>query len=427
MASPQLEVAPARGLIDGPFSICVTGAKAGEQVALRVSTRDHASQAWASEATFIAAADGSVDVGAMAPVSGSYAITDATGPLWSMRPDDPEGGTGAFQVLSLDPLEVGVEASCRGVVVGRAAVARGLLAVGARAVDVRDEGLLAKLFLPPGNEPAPGVVVVGGSGGGLPLAQAALLSNHGFAVLALAYFGIAPLPLDLADIPLEYFETAFAWLSRQPRVRAGSLGVVGTSRGGELVLLLGASFPAVGAVVAYVPSHVVHAAVSSRPTASGASWTRYGKPVAFLRIPPAAGGAGHAGTRDDPVPLTPQFLAALADAHAVEASAIPVERIGGPVLLISGKDDQMWPSSLMADRVMERLKANGFGHSYQHFAYADAGHMIGVPGLPSTVSASLHPVAQRYFTYGGTPAGTAAARADSWQRVVGFLRTSLGG
>ena len=84
--------------------------------------------------------------------------------------------------------------------------------------------------------------------------RAAHLAARGYAALALAYFGTEHLPPTLAEIPLEYFETALAWLARQPEVDPDRLGVAGVLRGGELALLLGATFPALRAVVADVPS-----------------------------------------------------------------------------------------------------------------------------------------------------------------------------
>ena len=52
------------------------------------------------------------------------------------------------------------------------------------------------------------------------------------------------------------------------------VGVIGTSRGGELVLLLGATFPQVVAVVANVPSHVVWRRGGTR-----SAWTYRGEPL----------------------------------------------------------------------------------------------------------------------------------------------------
>ena len=51
--------------------------------------------------------------------------------------------------------------------------------------------------------------------------------------------------------------------------------------------------------------------------------------------------------------------------------------------------------------------------------------MIGPVGLPATANTILHPLRGRAMALGGTPAGNAAAAADSWPRVLQFLRTSL--
>jgi len=43
--------------------------------------------------------------------------------------------------------------------------------------------------------------------------------------------------------PLEYFAKAIAWMRNHPAVTSDKLAVIGASRGGELALLLGATFP----------------------------------------------------------------------------------------------------------------------------------------------------------------------------------------
>lgn len=45
-----------------------------------------------------------------------------------------------------------------------------------------------------------------GSSGGLMDLRAALLSSHGFAVLALPYFKYEDLPTELGDVDFEYFK-----------------------------------------------------------------------------------------------------------------------------------------------------------------------------------------------------------------------------
>jgi dienelactone hydrolase len=61
------------------------------------------------------------------------------------------------------------------------------------------------------------------------------------------------LPRGLVKIPLEYFENAIRWMRAQPWLRDGFLAAWGPSRGGELALLLGATFSDINAVSAWVP------------------------------------------------------------------------------------------------------------------------------------------------------------------------------
>ena len=102
---------------------------------------------------------------------------------------------------------------------------------------MREEGLAGTLFYPSSSGPHAAVIVLGGSDGGLHEGQAALLATHGYAVLALAYFGIDPLPRDLVEIPLEYCSSAISWLEGHEAVDASRIGIRGSSKGGELALV----------------------------------------------------------------------------------------------------------------------------------------------------------------------------------------------
>jgi pimeloyl-ACP methyl ester carboxylesterase len=108
------------------------------------------------------------------------------------------------------------------------------------------------------------VLVLAGSEGGLHESTAALLASHGQALLALTYFRAPGLPRQLTGIPLEYFARAIAWLRTQPEADSDRILVVGHSRGGELALLLGATYPAaVNGVIALVPSSKVEAGLTA--------------------------------------------------------------------------------------------------------------------------------------------------------------------
>jgi dienelactone hydrolase len=410
-------------MVDERLSIRLSGLEPEQRVTLRASQTDDLTRTWRSHATFLANSSGQVDVATQAPVSGTYADADAMGLIWSMHLPTDEPNQSPFFRKEPTHLPIEFVAELDDVPVARAAAERLYVAEGVERFPVHEDGLVGTLFVPPGDGPHPVVITLSGSGGGLSEGGAALYASHGYAGFALAYFNYADLPPDLVEIPLEYFETAIGWLQRQPRLDADRIAVSGTSRGGELVLLLGATFPAVKAVIAYVPSGIVHGGIA-RSGVRGASpaWTFREKAIQYIQPDPAklspAPPPLPAGV---PIPLTPRFLRGLEDAEAAERAEIPVERINGPVLLISGKDDAMWPSERLAEIARRRLEEHQFRHPYRHLAYAGAGHMIGTPYQPTTVLASRHPLTGEVFAYGGTPKAYAAAREDSWREILKLL------
>ena len=123
--------------------------------------------------------------------------------------------------------------------------------------------------------------------------------------------------------------------------------------------------------------------------------------------------------------LRAAFCAAVEDPDSLRDAEIPIERVGGPILLISGEDDHFWPSAAMAELAVRRAAGHGFAHKLTHLRYPDAGHnCAGVPGIP-LASWIDHPLTGGRSSFGGTPAINARARIDSWPRVIAFLRETL--
>jgi dienelactone hydrolase len=138
-------------------------------------------------------------------------------------------------------------------------------------IAVRDQSFVANLHLPTCPSKCPVVLLVGGSSGGLKWSDymGAILARHGFAALALAYFGMDGLPKELDQIPLEYFQSAFAYIRSHRSLDGDQIGIAGNSKGAELALLLASRDLAVRAVVAFAPSSVVW---QSEP--SSVAWNR---------------------------------------------------------------------------------------------------------------------------------------------------------
>jgi dienelactone hydrolase len=360
------------------------------------------------------------------PVTGTYDGASAMGLVWSAErvPADlkpaPDGWI-------MEPCLLQIEA--RGPDGARAELTLKRRAAGPGVIRtlVRSDGLVGTLFLPAGEGPHPAVLVLGGGGGGIDEFRGAMLASHGYAALNLGYFSMPGLPRGLVNIPLEYFEGAIRWMRSQPWLRDRLLTAWGESRGGELALLLGSHFPEINAVVAWVPSGVVFWALGlAEPgdTRPRAAWTFRGKPLPYLQENNAAADAAPAGQPGRPIAVAPIYLRHLQDRRAVERATIPVERVKGPVQLVSGTDDQQWPSSALADIALRRLEAHRHPYPFEHRKYEGAGHRILLPYGPRTVRAIGLPVQGfegRLYDQGGTPKADAEAGADAWRRLLQFL------
>jgi len=399
----EILVNPQSAPLDRPVDVIVVGLKPGQPLTVQLSTGDRA-----SHASFEADDRGVVDLTRHAPLEGSYRGVDPMGLFWSL---ERTGGKPSPMCLSVDG-------------VGDRVLERLTVLEGVERVEVRENGLVGTLFAPgdDGGE-LPGVIVLGGSEGGLHETDAALLAAHGFVTFALGYFGLKGLPEHLVDVPLEYFGTAIDHLAE----RCGEIGVVGGSRGGELALLIGATYPQVRAVVSVVGSGVVTQGIGpganllQKLSYETASWTLKGEPLPYL--PYYVGDELRAKiVNGEPVPLR---LAFDTSDGIPEDAEIRVENIAGGVLLISSGHDDGWPSAELSEVALRRLKDHEHPFPFEHVVYPEAGHLIaGPPHRPATDV--TYPGPGVTFSGGGVPQATAHARANAWKRTVEFLQEQLG-
>jgi hypothetical protein len=430
--------------VDEEVCIRVRGLRPNQSVILRATTEDEDGRPWRSHAQFRANESGSVDVATQESRGGTYHGASTMGLLWSMRLDDSYAkGHSTFVKNGVLPNRVSFEVELDGRVAASAELERNFLAPGTELRDLNigenmtgngrshEAGRVGRLFIPPGRGPHPVVVVLGGSGGGLDLDKAAILSRHGFATLALAYFGVPPLPAWLHRIPLDYFEAALAWLASHPELDTQRVGALGVSRGAELALLLGTKFPMIHGIVANAPSSVAWSA-GGRDKATGEiipSWTWRGEPLPFAPLPLRSfmlRSAVPVALARRPVIFRNLFRAGLRDREAIARAAIPVERIHGPIMLVSGGDDHVWPASEMCEAILARLTDHRFAHAIEYRNYPHAGHMLRYPFLPTTSRKSRNRhLRNARFSFGGNAPADAEANADSWRRTVAFLCAHL--
>ncbi|MDZ5621409.1 alpha/beta fold hydrolase [Nocardioides sp. HM23] len=268
------------------------------------------------------------------------------------------------------------------------------------------EWLLAEPQAPTGT----GVLLLAGSSGRVDAGRAELLARHGATVLAIRWFGGPGQQPGPYEVPLELFVDALDQLEPE----CERLALVGTSFGAEAALLVAALDGRVTATVAFAPSAYVWPGYGADRWTS--HWTWQGSALPFVPLvedwTPDSDPPAYRGWYDESL--------AAAGPEVVDAAAIPVERIGGRVVLVAGGDDQVWPAvdfaAAIADRRQRHLLAT------EVVVDPGAGHRTLLPGEAPVVGG------QR-MQRGGADGADRALGARAWPVIASALalRASDGG
>lgn len=419
--TPTIHMSDKNLFIDQPIEITVLGLDPHETFTLKATMRDNFGNDWSSYAQFTSDEQGEIDVAKATPIEGTYEEADVYGLFWSMYrvPNHTEK-----KRTPLQPLKTTFVFEKDGDELTRSSLTRKLISPHVKRQQIREQNLVGTLFYHPTKESLPTVIVLGGSEGGLMEGTAALLASYGFNTFALAYFGMEHLPKELIHIPIDDVEKAMHWVIDHPNVDSEQIGMMGTSKGGELALVCASMFPEIKAVVGYVPGSVVFPGVAGEMNKS--SWTYQGEELAFasgdIPMEVLTKLQKNIQTEGEAIRYRDAYFHW---AKGESEATIQVEKINGSVLLISGGDDQLWPADIFSEEIMTRLRNNRHPYSYEHVTYELAGHAFGVPGLPTTESTEVPFFQGKNLYLGGNPKENAAAQRDAWNRVKEFFNINL--
>jgi dienelactone hydrolase len=189
--------------------------------------------------------------------------------------------------------------------------------------------------------------------------------EKGYAFLAIGYFKAKGTPDTLNKISIESVHNAIVLATKNANINKKKIAIVGGSRGGDLALLIGSYYRDIKCVVAIVPSHVAFPGHTNHFSTS--AWTFNNKELPSVPV------------NDEAAPflmkhdLRGTFTAMLKDSIAEEKALIKVEKINGPILLLSATKDDHIPSVEMCDKIIKRLKANKFKEANKHIVI-EGGH-----------------------------------------------------
>ncbi|MBQ8995988.1 MAG: hypothetical protein IJ091_09245 [Oscillospiraceae bacterium] len=219
------------------------------------------------------------------------------------------------------------------------------------------------------------LIVMSGSNGGMTLTKQAAQFYHrnGIPALALALFKTKQTPKDLSRVPVEYVEKAISWLKTQGYEK---IGIDGTSKGSEMALVAASMFADLSCVIVRVPSHFVSEGLSGsgkNKAPSGTScWSYKGKELPY------------APYRSRTFDILGMFLREKEmhiitfnrDKDVTPETVMPIDKIQAPILMLSSKHDEVWPSFESATQMEKKLTEIQFPYTHEHIAYEHMSHAL---------------------------------------------------
>ncbi|XP_035681630.1 acyl-coenzyme A thioesterase 1-like isoform X1 [Branchiostoma floridae] len=411
----SIAVSPPTSLVTDKVDIRVTGLGKQQPVTLTAAVQYSRDAQFQSHAHYAADSSGSVVCSRHAAVGGSFSGVEQMGLLWSLQPAAAQRVKRMIPRDVTKPLEVqlcvydghidtrrgqdGVPAPLASCVVERRFIRDGV-----RRIVVREGRVRGVLYLPEEEGPFPGVIDMYGSGANFEH-RAALLSCQGFAAFRLMYCNFDDLPKAETHLDSEYFTDAVDWFSSHSLVQPGGVGVVGTSFGGLLALIMGTLTDKINAIVWLNGFSAMP--VSTQFNYKGKILPTLGFDISRVKVMEE----GHLYILDtvDDLALEPE-------------KCIQVETIACPVLFVVSEDDKNLRSDKMAEQAIARMEAHG-KTNHQLLAYPGAGHLLEPPYMPHC-KISFHPIPGAEVDWGGETRAHCAAQEDLWPRMIAFLRNS---
>lgn len=409
----KLTAVPLSALVDEPVHIRVTGLDPFQVVCLQASLKDEKGILFSSQAFYRASEKGEVDLDRDSSLGGDYMGVHPMGLFWSLKPEKLLSRLAKRDVTIPHQIHIKVchpYFPVQGKIVNSSLdsliLERWYMAPGVTRILVKEGRIRGALFLPPGEGPFPGVIDLFGGTGGLIEFRASLLASHGFATLALAYWGYDDLPSPLKKVDLEYFEEGVEFLLRHPKVLGPGVGVVSVCIGAEIGLSMAINLKQITATV-----------LINGPT--------------FVTSNPHV----YRGQVNPPTPCNEEFVVTntfglIEFYRAYQETAdkdskycFPIEKAHGHFLFVVGEDDKNLNSKVHANQATRQLMECG-KKNWTLLSYPGAGHLIEPPYSP-LCPASRMPYVMASVHWGGEIIPHAAAQEHSWKEIQKFLKQHL--
>lgn len=274
------------------------------------------------------------------------------------------------------------------------------------------------------------VLMLGGSDGNMQALTllAAPLASRGFNVLIVPYFASEGLPEKLEKVPLEYFERIFKWIENNEITRSKEIFLHGTSKGGELVLLLASRYKQIKKVVAVEPHTYCFQALSGMMIGNDvSSWSYKDESIPYIKVDNNIFFQEQKKAVEKGIPFgfASTYKKGIERAANREEARIKVENSEADILMIAGKEDNIWNSYDGCLEILCNLKKSNYKYNVELLTCDKMGHPMPVPYIiPISETLSMNMMGG-VFSSGGTIEGNAEGQFKSWQRTIEFFMEPL--
>ncbi|WP_297426544.1 acyl-CoA thioesterase/bile acid-CoA:amino acid N-acyltransferase family protein [Clostridium sp.] len=383
---------------------------------------------YSSYGVFISNEQGEVDLDLVTPIEGTYKANDSMGLIYSLKKSRTEGKN-ITENISIDkPMIINMifEASNEKEEIN---LKRFFKTEDVIVKHICEEEFNGELFYKEKSNDKI-ILMLGGSDGnmGAISLMAAPLASKGFSVLMVPYFASEGLPDKLEKVPLEYFEKIFKWIENNEITKFKEIFLHGTSKGGELALLLASRYKQIKKVVAVEPhAYCFQALDGMNCVKKVSSWSFKGESIPFIEIDNNIFFEDQKNSIQKGIPFgfASTYKKSIEKALNKEKARIKVENSEADILMVAGREDNIWDSYDGCLVILDNLKKSDYKHKVELLTSDGMGHPMPAPYIiPISDTLSMNMMGG-VFSSGGTIVGNAEGQFKSWKRTIEFFGEPL--
>lgn len=385
-------------------------------------------EVYSSYGVFVSDEKGEVDLDLVKPIEGTYKTNNSMGLIYSLKKSKTEGKNIAKNISIDKPMIMNMlfesidekeEITLRRLFKTEDVIIK----------NISEENFNGTLFYREKSNNKIILMLTGSDGNMQALAlMASPLASEGFNVLMVPYFAVEGLPDKIEKVPLEYFEEIFKWIENNKIIKSKEIFLHGTSKGGELALLLASRYKQIKKVVAVEPHAYCFQALNG--TMSGknvSSWSYNDESIPYIEVDNSIFYEDQKKAIEKGVPFgfASTYKKSIERSINREEARIKIENSEADILLIAGKEDNIWNSYDGCMEIIDNLKKSNYKYDVELLICDKMGHPMPVPYIiPISESLSLNMMGG-VFSSGGTIEGNAEGQYKSWIRTIKFFMEPL--